>query len=48
MSKPREYFKKIPYFAEKFQLCGPAVCGLVAGPTECYEKKVSIIETKYV
>ena len=23
------------------ELCGPAACGLVPGPTECYEKQVN-------
>ena len=33
----------LPLFSRKVpvELCGPAACGLVAGPTECYEKKVS-------
>ena len=35
------YFRKVPV-----ELCGPAACGLVAGPTECYEKKVSSIYMK--
>jgi len=38
---PETQCRKVPV-----ELCGPAACGLVAGPTECYEKKVTIAGEK--